>query len=470
MTDTWTMTGVTNGGVTNDEAHAAVAAARALFDQHRITTVQFGMTDIDGQLRGKFVPAEVFLDSIVRRGFTIPNIVFGWDIEDTLMDCYTVSGWQTGYSDVVLVPDLATLRPVPWEPGHALVLCDVVNTDGSQVAVSPRTVLVEQAARAAALGYRVTAGYELEFYLFRETPESAAAKGYRNLTPAAPGHATFSLNRHSALEEVIGAIREGMRACDVPILASNAEYGAGQLEINIEHADVLTTADRVAIYKNGVRRIAEQHGYLATFMAKVATESAGSSAHIHQSMQRIDSPARNAMWDGDGPSALMRHAVAGQLASMRDFTALYCPTVNSYKRRVPGSWSPVSAAWGTDNRTAALRVIAADEATCRMENRLPGADANPYLALSACVAGILHGIDNDLQPPAPVVGNAYEGAEAALPRSLAEAVDAFGHSGLARAAFGDTFVEHYLASRQWERDRHREAVSDWENGRYFSRV
>ena len=454
----------------NGRAGSAVDAARALFERHHITTVQFGMTDLDGQMRGKFVPTDFFLDSIAPRGSSIPNIVFGWDIEDTLMDCFTLSGWHTGYSDVVLMPDLTTLRPVPWEPGHAFVLCDVVHTDGSAVPVAPRTVLARQVARAAALGYQLTAGYELEFYLYRETPETAAAKGYRDLTPAAPGIATFSLNRHSALEHVIGAIREGMRACGIPILASNTEYGAGQIEINIEHADVLTTADRVAIYKNGVRRIAEQHGYLASFMAKVSTDAAGSSAHIHQSMQSLAQPARNAMWSGDGPSALMRHAVAGQLATMGDFTALYCPTVNSYKRRVPGSWSPVAAVWGTDNRTAALRAIANDEAACRMENRLPGADANPYLALAACLAGVLHGVENQLEPPAPVLGNAYDGDAPLLPRSLAEAVDALASSTTARTAFGDAFVDHYLASRIWERDRHREAVSDWETARYLTRI
>lgn len=472
MTDS-SLTNTTTGspaGAANGQVRTSVEAVRAMFDRHQIRTVQFGMPDIDGQLRGKFVPAEFFLDSITSRGSSIPNIVFGWDIEDTLMDCFTVSGWQTGYSDVVLMPDLTTVRPVPWDPGQAFVLCDVVNTDGSPVPVAPRTVLRNQVERANALGYSVTAGYELEFYLYRETPETAAAKGFRDLTPATPGIATFSLTRHAALEEVIGAIREGMRSCDIPILASNTEYGAGQIEINIEHADVLTTADRVAIYKNGVRRIAEQHGYLASFMAKVSTDAAGSSAHIHQSMQRLDDPARNAMWGGDGPSALMRHALAGQLASMREFTVLYCPTVNSYKRRVPGSWSPVSAAWGTDNRTAALRVIANDETTCRMENRLPGADANPYLALSACVAGVLHGIEHQAEPPAAVTGNAYEDLGDPLPRSLAEAVDAFAGSERARNAFGDAFVDHYLASRLWERDRHREAVGDWEVKRYFTRV
>lgn len=443
---------------------------RDLFARHQIRTVQFGMPDIDGVVRGKFVPAEFFLESIARRGSTIPNIVFGWDIEDTLMDCLTFSGWQTGYSDVVLVPDLSTIRAIPWEPGHAFVLCDVMTTAGRPVEVAPRTVLKRQVERAAELGYNFTAGYELEFYLYRETSESAAEKGYRNLRPATPGIATFSLHRHAALEDVVSAIREGMRACDIPVLASNTEYGAGQIEINIEHDDVLTTADRVAIYKNGVRRIAEQHGLLASFMAKVASDSAGSSGHIHQSVQRLDAPGRNAMWGDSGPSTTMRQVLAGQLKSMAEFTVLYCPTVNSYQRRVPGSWSPVSAAWGEDNRTAALRVIAHDEKTCRMENRLPGADANPYLALSACVASALYGIENQLEPPVPVTGNAYEDSGSPLPRSLAEGISAFQTGAVARQAFGDEFVDHFLATRLWERDRHREAVGDWELKRYFERV
>lgn len=470
MTDTHADSTLVNGIQPTHAPEVGLDDVRALFDRHQIRTVQFGMPDIDGLIRGKFVPAEFFLESIARRGSTVPNIVFGWDIEDTLMDCLTFSGWQTGYSDVILKPDLATIRPLPWDPGQAFVLCDVTNTDGTAVPVAPRTVLKRQVERAAALGYSFTAGYELEFYLYRETSESAAAKGYRNLRPATPGVATFSLQRAAALEDVIGAIREGMRACDIPVLASNTEYGAGQIEINIEHGEALETADRVAIYKNGVRRIAEQHGLLASFMAKVATDSAGSSAHIHQSVQRSSDPERNAMWGGDGPSLIMRQILAGQLKTMREFTAFYCPTVNSYKRRVPGSWSPVSAGWGEDNRTAALRIIANDESSCRMENRLPGADANPYLALSACIAGALHGIENELEPPAPVVGNAYDKPGTELPVSLTEAITALENGEVARKAFGDMFVDHYLSTRIWERDRHREAVGDWELRRYFDRV
>lgn len=470
MTNTEAKPTLVNGIQPTAAPEVSVDDVRAMFERHQIRTVQFGMPDIDGLLRGKFVPAEFFLDTIAHRGSTVPNIVFGWDIEDTLMDCLSFSGWQTGYSDVVLKPDLSTIRPMPWDPGQAMVLCDVTNVDGSPVEIAPRTILKRQVQRAAELGLSFTAGYELEFYLYRETSESAAAKGYRNLVPATPGVATFSLQRAAALEDVIGAIREGMRACDIPVLASNTEYGAGQIEINIEHGDALTTADRVSIYKNGVRRIAQQHGLLASFMAKVSTDSAGSSAHIHQSVSRTDEPGRNAMWGGAGPSPLMRHILAGQLDSMREFTILYCPTVNSYKRRVPGSWSPVSAAWGEDNRTAALRIIANDEPSCRMENRLPGADANPYLALSACIASALHGIENELEPPAPVVGNAYDKPGTELPSSLATAISEFQNGSVARKAFGDAFVDHYLATRIWERDRHRDAVGDWELKRYFDRI
>lgn len=469
MTNIEANTTLTNGNASQASGFG-VDDVRALFDRHQIRTVQFGMPDIDGLLRGKFVPAEFFLESIARRGSTVPNIVFGWDIEDTLMDCLSFSGWQTGYSDVVLKPDLSTIRAIPWDPGQAMVLCDVTNTDGSPVEIAPRTVLKRQVERAADLGLSFTVGYELEFYLYRETSESAAAKGYRNLQPATPGVATFSLQRAAALEDVIGAIREGMRACDIPVLASNTEYGAGQIEINIEHGEALKTADRVAIYKNGVRRIAEQHGLLASFMAKVATDSAGSSGHIHQSVVRTSEPGRNAMWGGDGASPVMRQILAGQLETMREFTILYCPTVNSYKRRVPGSWSPVSAAWGDDNRTAALRIIANDEQSCRMENRLPGADANPYLVLAACIASALHGVENELDPPAPVVGNAYNRPGTELPSSLAAAITELQNGKVARYAFGDQFVDHYIATRIWERDRHREAVGDWELKRYFDRI
>jgi len=228
----------------------------------------------------------------------------------------------------------------------------------------------------------------------------------------------------------------------------------------------------VLLYKDGVRQIAERHGYVASFMARVSADGAGSSGHVHQSMRRVEEPDTNAFWDPDacGESRLQRQAIAGQLAAMREQTLLFCPTVNSYKRTVDGSWAPTAASWGRDNRTTALRVIAREPASCRIEHRLPGADANPYLAIAACIAGALHGIEHDLAAPEPIVGNAYEQDVPRLPGSLEEAIAALEEGAVSRAAFGDEFVDHFLATRRWERDRHREAVSDWERRRYFGRI
>jgi glutamine synthetase len=447
-------------------------ACQELFERADIRTVQFGCPDVDGLFRGKRVPAQYFLDSVAHKGSMIADILFGWDITDTLMDGLVHSGWHTGYADVVLVPDLSTVKAVPWEPGVATAICDVRTPDGAPVEIAPRRVLQRQVERAAALGYAFSIGYELEFYLFKETAYSVVEKDYRDLVPATPELATYSLHRLAMIDEVIGEIRDRMNDYDVPIEASNTEYGPGQFEINIRHCPPLEAADRVLTYKDGVRQIAERHGYVACFMAKVSEDGAGSSGHIHQSIRRLDEPDENAFWDHEGrcESRLMRAAIAGQIAAMPEQTIFHCPTVNSYKRKVAGSWAPTAAAWGHDNRTAALRVIAREPGSCRIEHRLPGADANPYLAIACCIAGSLDGIENDLAPPEPIVGNAYDQQAPPLPASLEEAIVALERGALSRAALGDEFVDHFLATRRWERDRHREAVSDWERRRYFGRI
>ena len=447
-------------------------ACHELFERAEIRTVQFGCPDVDGLFRGKRVPAQYFLDSVAHKGSMIADILFGWDIADTLMDGLEHSGWHTGYADLVLMPDLATVKAVPWEPGVATAICDVLTPDGTAVEIAPRRVLQRQVERAADLGYTFSIGYELEFYLFKETPYSVIEKDYRGLVPATPELSTYSLHRLAMIDEVIREIREHMNAYGIPIEAANTEYGPGQIEINLHHCPPLEAADRVLLYKDGVRQIAERHGYVACFMAKVSGDGAGSSGHIHQSIRRLDEPDENAFWDPEGrcESRLMRAAIAGQIAAMGEQTIFHCPTVNSYKRKVEGSWAPTSAAWGRDNRTTALRVIAREAASCRIEHRLPGADANPYLAIAACIGGALHGIEHDLMPPAPVVGNAYEQSGAPLPASLEEAITAAGPGTVSRAAFGDEFADHFLATRRWECDRHREAVSDWERRRYFARI
>lgn len=445
---------------------------RELINRANLQTVQFGAPDIDGLFRGKRVPAQYFLDAVAHKGSMIADILFGWDITDTLMDGLKHSGWHTGYSDLVLMPDLTTVRPVPWEPGTATAICDVLYPDGTVLEIAPRRVLQRQIARAAQLGHAFSIGYELEFYLYKETPYSVIEKDYRDLVPATPGLSTYSLHRLAMIDEVIGEIREQMNAYGVPVEAANTEYGPGQIEINIRHCPPLEAADRVLLYKDGVRQIAERHGYVACFMAKVSLAGAGSSGHIHQSIRPIECPAENAFWDGDAvrESELMLNVIAGQLATMSEHTLFFCPTVNSYKRKVEGSWAPTAAAWGHDNRTASLRVIAREPGSCRIEHRLPGADTNPYLAIAACIAGALHGIEHELKPPEPVVGNAYAENVPKLPASIGEAIIGLERGTVSRAAFGDEFVDHFLATRRWERDRHREAVSDWELRRYFDRI
>jgi glutamine synthetase len=447
-------------------------AWRHVLERDGIRTVQFGACDIDGLLRGKRAPAAYFAESIASRGSMIADILFGWDVADELVDGLQHSGWHTGYADIVLAPDLTTIRAVPWEPGVATVICDLRTTDGAPLEISPRRVLQRQIERAAQLGYAFSIGYELEFYLFRETPYSVVEKDYRDLVPATPGLSTYSLHRLGMIDDVVGAIREQMRAYGVPVEAANTEYGPGQIEVNVHHGAPLDVADQVLLYKDGVRGIAERHGYMACFMAKVSAAGAGSSGHIHQSLRRLDDPDRNALWDAEAGrgSALLDSVVAGQLAVMGEQTLLLCPTVNSYKRRVAGSWAPTAAAWGHDNRTAALRVIARDEGTARIEHRLPGADANPYLAIAACISGALHGIEHGPELPEPVVGNVYDQPAPPLPSSIEEGILALEAGTASRAAFGDEFVDHFLATRRWERDRHREAVSDWELRRYFGRI
>lgn len=449
-----------------------IERSRSLLEEAEVQTVEFGVVDVDGLLRGKRVPARYFLDTVARKGSAIADCLFGWDVTDELMPGLEFSGWHTGYRDLILKPDLATLRVLPWEPATALVLCDVEHPDGAAVVVSPRRELKRQIERAQLLGFEFSIGYELEFYLFRETPESVREKGFQNLTPATPDISTYVLHRLAGIDHVVGDIRDRMNECGIPIEASNTEYGPGQLEINIHYSDPLQAADRVAIYKDGVRRIAANHGFVASFMAKVSKDGAGSSGHIHQSLRVPGKPEVNAFWDGnqDRPSPELQAAIAGHLAVMSDFTALFCPTINSYKRCLPGSWAPINVSWGRDNRTTALRVMDREEGPCRIEHRLPGADANPYLAIAAVIAGACHGLVNNLEPPPPVDGDGYAADVPALPASLGEAIEALTRSTIAPEAFDLTCLSHFLATRRWERDLHRKAVGDWERRRYFDRI
>ena len=444
---------------------------RQFIADHGIRTFRIAAPDIDGLQRGKRIPAEYFASSVAHKGSNIADILFGWDVMDELLDNLTFTGWHTAYPDVTLLPDLSTLRVVPWEQDTAMVTCDITHLDGRPVTISPREVLKRVVARAHSLGYEPMAAYEFEFYVFEGTPRELARRNWRDPEPITHGSRTYSLYRGTGTEFLIGRIRESLHACGIDIEASNSEHGPGQFEVNIHYSDALTAADNASTLKSAVKEISAQEGYTATFMAKVNPAWAGSSGHLHQSLSTLDgAPAFANPDDGLALSAVGQQYVAGMLELAQAFTAFYCPTINSYKRTEGGSWAGSSATWGRDNRTVAIRAIPSHGPAARVENRVPGADANPYLVIAANIASGLYGIENGLTPPAPMTGNAYINPEAnarLLPDSLAAATAVLRDCAPARDLLGEDFVDHYVLTRDWEIAQFGRAVTDWETTRYL---
>ena len=439
--------------------------------EQAIEVVKVGGADMDGVFRGKRILAANFLEGC-RSGFPQCNVIFGWDIREELIDGVSVGGADSGFADIVMQPDLATFRTVPWETGAAAVICDYAHEDGSPVAVAPRHVLRRVIERAVSAGVRPRAAVELEARLFREDQHSLQAKSYRDLQPLSPNLNCYSIHHASLDEDVLGRIRSMMVDFGVPIEGYNREHGEGMYEFNLHYDDALTAADHAMLYKSGSKEITAQLGVVPTFMAKYDDEVDGCSGHLHQSLWSPDGE-RNLFWDAEAPhhiSEQMSAYAAGVLATLPEFMLLYAPNVNSYKRLVAGSWAPTNVTWGVDNRTTALRVIAGSPAAARIENRVPGADVNGYLGLAATLAGGLHGLEQNLALPAPVEGNAYATEAPPLHRSLAEAVERFAASGLAREYFGDEFVDQYVRMRRWEVEASQKAVTDWERRRYFEQV
>jgi len=438
---------------------------------HSIDHVRVGGVDIDGVWRGKRVALEAFLATTAAAGTHLCNAVFAVNMVDELIDGLAYTNLDTGFPNVHLVPDLATFAPLVWRTGAAGVLADFVEPDGTPTAVAPRQVLREVVDRLAGHGWRARIGYELEFYLFAETPSSAREKDYTGLRPLYPGTRTYSLTEIGPLEDVLGEITRKLAASGIPVGDLSTEFSPSQFELNLDAADPMTVADQVIFYKAGVREIAQAHGLVATFMAKPDAECSGSSAHVHQSLWATDG-ANVLVGDGQPLSAVGRAFLAGQLATMAEFTAFSRPTVNSYKRAVPYSFAATTATWGWDNRTTGLRVIDESQAGTRIEHRLAGADANPYLVLAAHLAGGLHGVQADLEPPPPT-GNAYglpADPSTALPADLAEATERLDASKVARELLGEAFVDHFVTTRRHEVAMARAAVTDWERRRYFDVV
>jgi glutamine synthetase len=431
-----------------------------------IDTVLLAMTDMQGRLQGKRLTASHFLGEVVEHGAESCNYLLAVDVDMRTVDGYAMSSWEGGYGDMVLKPDLATLRAVPWQEGTVVCLADVAWPDGSDVVASPRQILRGQLARLAERGWSANAGTELEFLVFNDSYEQAWQKGYRELSPANLYNVDYSLLGTARVEPLIRRIRNSMVAAGMVVEDSKGECNFGQHEINFHYADALRTADEHSIYKNGAKEIAAQEGVAITFMAKF-DQREGNSCHIHFSLADASDPATPLFAREE---ALFRSFLAGQLACLRELTLLLAPSVNSYKRYASASFAPTTVAWGHDNRTCALRVVGHGP-SLRFENRVGGADLNPYLALSAIIASGLHGVGAGLELEPALEGSAYAARERPrLPTTLAHARELFAASDVARAAFGQEIVEHYLNAADVELETFNTAVTDWERVRGFERL
>jgi glutamine synthetase len=432
--------------------------------------VKVAVTDVDGILRGKYLHRDKFL-SAIDGGFGFCNVVFGWDSADVCYDDARYTGWHTGYPDALVRLDLDSYREVPWDGGVPFVLGEFVDAAGAPLPICPRQLLRRVVERAAAAGFSVRAALEYEFFHFSETAQTLADKHYVRPQPLTPGMFGYSLLRLGQHREYVNALMDDMRAFAVPIEGLHTETGPGVMEAAILHSPPLEAADRAVLFKSGAKEIGQRFGIMPSFMAKWSAELPGCSGHVHQSLWDAGGK-RNLFYDARDPlrmSALMRSYVAGQMRALPELLVLYAPTVNSYKRLVEGAWAPTKVNWGVDNRTTALRAIPGSVKSTRLETRVAGSDANPYLALAAALASGLWGVEQGLAlDAAPVVGSGYadSGAEV-LPRNLAEAADRLDGSKLGRALLGDDFVDHFVTTRRWEWRQFGRAVTDWETRRYF---
>ena len=461
-------TGRRRGLLTLEELRSAVGAGE-------IDTVVLAFTDMQGRLAGKRLSAEFFLEEVAEHYSEGCNYLLAVDVDMNTVDGYAMSSWDRGYGDFVMAPDMSTLRRLPWHEGSVLVIADLTWLDGEPVVASPRQILLRQTARLASRGWTAMAGTELEFIVYQDSYEQAAAKDYRDLVPANQYNVDYSILGTARIEPLLRRIRLDMAGAGLYVESAKGECNLGQHEIAFRFAEAVTTCDNHSIYKTGAKEIAAQDGNSITFMAKPNARE-GNSCHIHLSVRSASDGARGApVMAGDGEyglSKLGEHFLAGQLAAMRELTLCYAPNINSYKRYVPGSFAPTSVRWGPDNRTCALRLVGHGQ-SLRVENRVPGGDVNPYLAVAAMIAAGLHGIDNELPLEPPMTGNAYADTypqTARVPHTLHDALDLWEKSELAREAFGAEVVEHYANYARVELTAYEAAVTDWELRRGFERL
>ncbi|MCF2530656.1 glutamine synthetase family protein [Yinghuangia soli] len=443
-----------------DRLRAEIAAGE-------VDTVLVAFTDMQGRLQGKRLSARYFMEEVLAHHTEGCNYLLAVDIDMNTVDGYAMSSWEKGYGDFVLVSDLATLRPVPWNAGTAMVLADLAWPDGTPVVASPRQILKAQTDRLAGLGQRAMVGTELEFVVYRDTYEQAWSRGYRDLTPANQYNVDYSVLGTARIEPLLRRIRNEMTAAGMYVESAKGECNLGQHEIAFRYTEAVATCDNHSIYKNGAKEIAAQEGMSLTFMAK-PNQREGNSCHIHLSLRTDAGPVLS----GDGPFGLSKageHFLAGQLATLREFTLLYAPNINSYKRFQPGTFAPTAVQWGVDNRTCALRLVGHGQ-SLRVENRVPGGDVNPYLAVAGMIAAGQYGIENELPLAEPQTGNAYTSGAETVPTTLREALDLWEKSELARTVFGDEVHAHYANAARIELAAYDAAVTDWELFRGFERM
>ncbi|MBI4386829.1 MAG: glutamine synthetase [Elusimicrobia bacterium] len=435
-----------------------------------IDTVLLVFPDMQGRWMGKRLTGRFFAQEAASHGVHACAYLLTVDMEMNPTPGYELTSWEKGYGDFHMIPDFRTIRRLPWLEKSALIVCDLEDSQGRPIAVAPRTILKRQIARARERGFQVKTASELEFYLFRESYESAKQKKFHGLENYGHYIEDYHMLQGTREEPVVGEIRRQMEAAGVPVEASKGEWGPGQHEINLGYAEALEMADRHLVYKHGAKEIAMGKGCSLTFMAKFDAALAGSSFHLHSSLWDA-SGRRPLFWDakkGAG-SKLFQYFLGGQLALASDFSVFYAPSINSYKRYQASTFAPTRIAWAQDNRTCGFRIVGAGGAF-RIENRIPGADANPYLAFAATIAAGLYGIERRIDPPKELKGNAYAAQAARVPTTLQEALAAFADSEPARAAFDDAVVRHYAHAAETEWDTFGRAVTCWELDRYFERI
>lgn len=438
--------------------------------EHPGQKVKVAIVDIDGVLRGKLMHRDKFL-SIVNDHFGFCDVVFGWDSADVAYDNVKLTGWHTGYPDAKARVALESFRKIPWEEDIPFFLADFSNPDGEDLSACPRSLLKQIRQQAIDMGYQAKFSQEFEWFNFQDTPENLDYKSFKEFFPLTPGMFGYSILRSSYKGYFFHSLFDKLCQFDIPIEGLHTETGPGVYEAAILYDDILVSADRAALFKTATKEIGYLHGVVASFMAKFRQDLPGCSGHVHQSLW--DSKGKTNLFHDDkdelAMSQLMRHYVAGQLHCLPHILPMYAPTINSYKRLVEGAWAPTTLTWGRDNRTTALRVLTGGAKSARLETRVPGSDVNPYLAMSACLASGLYGIKHKLALKQPMtVGNGYADlSNGILPRNLSEATEAMRGSKVARQLFGNDFVEHFVATREWEWREYSKAISDWEYKRYF---